>query len=106
MFLAFTTVAGLADAERLATSAVEARLAACVQIDGPLQSLYRWEGAVERTTEYRLVFKCLPAQLSALEHHVLGRHPYATPEWIAVRAEAVGEKYLSWARSDLTHPPL
>lgn len=106
MFLAFTTVAARSDADRLATSVIDARLAACVQIEGPVQSIFRWQGKVERADEFRLVFKCLPAQFDALERHVLAAHPYATPEWIAVRAETVGEKYLSWARSDLTQPPL
>ena len=106
MFIAWTTVANRADAERLAAGAVEARLAACVQIDGPITSHYRWEGQVERSEEFRLTFKCLPARLAALEQQVLAAHPYETPEWLVVRAEHIAEKYLSWARADLHSPTL
>jgi len=91
MWIAWTTVAQRADAERLAADAVARGLAACVQIDGPLVSHYRWQGKPERAEEFRLCFKCLPAQLAALETHVLATHPYDTPEWLvahAARAES------------------
>ena len=106
MYLAWTTVARRDDAEKLATGAVAKGLAACVQIDGPIVSHYRWEGKVERTEEFRLQFKCVPSALAALEAHVHQEHPYDTPEWIVVHAERVGEKYLSWARANSTTPPL
>ncbi len=106
MFLASTTVATRADADRLAAEVVALGFAACVQIDGPITSHYRWEGRAERAEEFRLTFKCLPARLTALEAHVLAHHPYDTPEWIVVRAERVGEKYLSWANANSTNPPL
>jgi periplasmic divalent cation tolerance protein len=106
MFIAWTTVATRAEAERLAAGAVAARLAACVQIDGPITSHYFWQGKTERSEEFRLTFKCLPAQLAALEAQVLAAHPYATPQWLVVRAERVAEKYLSWAGADLHSPPL
>ena len=106
MLVASTTVAKRPDAERLALTALTGGLAVCVQIDGPVVSHYRWEGRLERAEEFRLSFKCLPAQLAALEHHVLTAHPYDTPEWLVVRAEHVGEKYLSWAEanSSSAHP--
>ncbi len=44
--------------------------------------------------------------VDALEKRVLGAHPYDTPEWLVVRAESVGEKYLSWAQAALHSPPL
>ena len=106
MFLCWTTVATRADADRLAADVIARQLAACAQIDGPVTSHYRWEGGVERAEEFRLCFKALPAQLAALEAHVLAAHPYDTPEWLVVRAEHVAEKYLSWARADLHSPPL
>ena len=53
-----------------------------------------------------LTFKVLPSHLAALEEQVLALHPYETPEWIAVRADRVGEKYLSWAAANSTTPPL
>ena len=106
MFIAWTTVANRVDADRLATDAVAGNLAVCVQVEGPIVSHYRWHGQAERSEEFRLLFKCLPQRLEALEKHVLSQHPYDTPEWIAVRADRVGEKYLSWAEANSSTPPL
>jgi periplasmic divalent cation tolerance protein len=106
MFIAWTTVASRDDAERLATDVVARNLAVCVQIDGPIVSHYRWQGQAERSEEFRLSFKCVPAHLEPLEQRVLAIHPYETPEWLVVRAERVGEKYLSWATANSSTPPL
>lgn len=106
MLIAWTTVGTLADADRLAAEAVAAGLAACVQIDGPVVSHFRWEGKHERVEEFRLCFKVLPAQLDRLRALVLSAHPYDVPEWIVVRAADVGEKYLSWAEATVHSPPL
>lgn len=106
MFAAWTTTGNRDDADRLARDAVEQGLAACAQVDGPITSHYRWQGKLESATEFRVWFKCLPERLADLEKWVLARHPYDTPQWLAVRAESVGEKYLSWARANSTPPPL
>ncbi len=106
MLLAWTTVANRADAERIATDVVARNFAICVQIDGPLTSHYRWKGRVDRAAEFRLCFKLLEAHAIALEQRVLATHPYEIPEWIVVRAERVGEKYLSWANANSTTAPL
>ena len=104
MLIAWTTVATPDEAERLAEEVVGRGLAACVEIAGVV-SHYRWQGRPERTEELRLAFKCLPAQLPALEAFVLDHHPYDTPEWIVIRAERVSEKYLSWAEANSKSPP-
>jgi periplasmic divalent cation tolerance protein len=106
VFIAWTTVAQRADADRLAAEVIHRNLASCVQIDGPVTSHFRWQGALERTEEYRLQFKCLESQIGPLERHLLAVHPYETPEWLVVRADQVGEKYLSWARASSSTPPL
>ena len=106
MFVAWTTVENRADADRLAADAVARNLAVCVQIDGPITSHYRWKGKAERSEEYRLTFKCLSNHLEALEKYILANHPYDTPEWLVMRAERVGEKYLSWANANSSTPPL
>lgn len=106
MFIAWTTVANRADADRLAATAIARNLAICVQIDGPITSHYRWQGQDERSEEFRLAFKCMPSHLAPLEEHVLATHPYETPEWVVVHAERVGEKYLSWAKANSSTPPL
>ncbi|MGH7944898.1 MAG: divalent-cation tolerance protein CutA [Opitutaceae bacterium] len=106
MYLAWTTVADRADAERLAKAAVAQNLAVCVQIEGPITSHYRWHGQDERSEEFRLTFKCLAPRLDALQNYILSTHPYDTPEWLVVGAERVGEKYLSWAEANSSTPPL
>lgn len=98
MYLAWTTVATAEDATRLARGAIEASLAACVQVEGPIMSHYPWAGRLESTQEYRLVFKFLPEEAQDLETWIHAQHPYETPEWVVVRAEHVSEKYLSWAK--------
>jgi periplasmic divalent cation tolerance protein len=102
MLIAWTTLANRDKAEELAHAAIEQHLAACVQIDGPITSHYRWQGRPERAEEFRLCFKFLPAQQVALEAWLFAQHPNDTPEWIVLRAESVGEKYLSWAKANST----
>lgn len=99
-------MANRADADRIAAEVVGRNLAVCVQIDGPIVSHYRWEGRLESASEFRLCFKLLEAHAAALESHVLALHPYDTPEWLVVRAERVGEKYLSWATTNSSTRPL
>ncbi|MCM2275354.1 MAG: divalent-cation tolerance protein CutA [Candidatus Didemnitutus sp.] len=105
MIIAWTTTGQRADAERLARGAVEARLAACAQVEGPLTSFYHFEGKLTQDEEFRVWFKCLPANASALSNWVHARHPYQVPQWIEVSAESVGEKYLSWAIANSTPAP-
>ena len=106
MFIAWTTVATRPDADRLAVGAIQSNLAACVQVEGPIVSYYRWQGQLERTEEFRLTFKCLATRLPDLEKYVLASHPYETAQWTVVRAERVSEKYLSWAEANSSNPPL
>ncbi|HEY0967691.1 MAG TPA: divalent-cation tolerance protein CutA [Opitutaceae bacterium] len=102
MLIGWTTVETALQAEELAAGLVAARLAACVQIEGPVISHYRWEGRPQRATEFRLTVKFLPDRQLELEAWLYTRHPYQTPEWVVVQAEYVAEKYLSWARANST----
>jgi periplasmic divalent cation tolerance protein len=105
MLVAWTTTGNRDDAERLARGAVELRLAVCAQIDGPITSIYHWEGKIEQSEEFRVWYKCLPANGSELSAWVHSHHPDETPQWIEVGAENVGEKYLSWAIANSTSGP-
>jgi len=96
--IAWTTVATEADARRLAHGAVAARLAACVQLSGPIRSVYRWEGKVVEETEWRLTFKVTLGLLPALEDWVIAQHPYSVPEWIVITADHTHPAYLAWAQ--------
>jgi len=107
MFVAWTTLDDQEIAEQLAFDAVAEKLAVCVQVDvTPVVSVYSWEGQTETAREYRVAFKSLPEQIDRLEQWVMERHPYETPEWIVIRAERVGEKYLSWAVTNTTFSSL
>jgi periplasmic divalent cation tolerance protein len=91
-----TTVATQADAERIAAALVEERLAACVQVAGPIISAYRWQGAIERATEWYCHCKTTWARYPALEARLRELHPYETPEIIALPIVAGSPAYLAW----------
>jgi periplasmic divalent cation tolerance protein len=91
-----TTVATRADAERIAQVLVEERLAACVQVAGPIISIYRWHGATERATEWYCHCKTTRARYPALEARLRELHPYDTPEIIALPIVTALPAYLAW----------
>ncbi len=97
LFLCYTTVSQMTEAESLAEDIIKSRLAACVQIDSPVTSVYRWQGKVEKEQEIRIAIYALEGSLSKLERFIEDRHPYDTPKWVCLQAEKVSEKYLKWA---------
>jgi periplasmic divalent cation tolerance protein len=100
MMIGWTTLSSRDDAEKLAAGAVESGFAACCQVEGPIRSFYRWKGSLEQEEEFRITFKFLAAQAEALEKWLHENHPYEVPEWMAVKAERVSEKYLNWTRNE------
>jgi periplasmic divalent cation tolerance protein len=105
LMIGWTTVKTREEAGDLARHLIERGLVACVQIDGPLCSVYRWEGRLEESAEFRLCLKFLAKHEPDVATQVLSEHPYDTPEWITVRAENVSEKYLSWVMSNPSNSP-
>ena len=91
-----TTVATAEDAERIARSLVERRLAACVNVVPGVVSVYRWKGEVCRDEERLLVIKTRGDRLEALREALVGLHPYELPELVAVPIAAGHEPYLAW----------
>lgn len=89
-----TTTDSADEAERLARGLVEARLAACVQIVGPVRSVFRWEGAVSVETEFQLVVKT--ARVPEVTAWIVGNHSYDVPEVIALPVTGGHETYLTW----------
>jgi periplasmic divalent cation tolerance protein len=96
-----TTTETQEDAQRIAHAVVEARLAACAQVLGPIESTYWWEGKVERAEEWLLVIKSARERYDAVEEMVRSNHPYEVPEILAVPVVAGSERYLSWILGEL-----
>ena len=101
--LVLTTFPADGDAEKLAATLVEERLAACVNILPPMRSVYRWQGKVERANERQLLIKTGLGRLRALEKRVKQLHPYEVPEFLAVMIDKTAKDYLSWV-IDSSHP--
>jgi periplasmic divalent cation tolerance protein len=91
-----TTTDSRAEAMELARAAVEARLAACAQVAGPIASMYWWEDGIERAEEWLLMLKLPAARYEALADFLAGRHSYDEPEIVATPIVAGSEAYLSW----------
>jgi periplasmic divalent cation tolerance protein len=91
-----TTVDSPEEAERLAHSITESRLAACVQIAGPVRSVYWWQGMVEEAQEWQLFIKTTAESLHELELHIKANHSYDTPEIIATPIPWGSKEYLGW----------
>jgi periplasmic divalent cation tolerance protein len=100
-----TTIDSREAAEQLAAVLVEERLAACAQISGPIASTYRWQGRVERATEWYCHLKTTSARLPDLERRLRSLHPYQVPEIIAVPISAGHQAYLSWIEDAVRPTP-
>jgi len=91
-----TTTASREDAERIARVLVEERLAACVQVIGPISSMYRWQGAIETSQEWLCLAKSRRELYDAIEKAIRRAHPYQVPEILAVPVVAGSADYLAW----------
>lgn len=87
-------------AEMLASTLVGERLAACVNVVRGVASVYRWQGAVERSEEALLVMKTSDSALSELVARIARIHPYSVPEIVALDAVRVNAKYDEWVDSE------
>jgi periplasmic divalent cation tolerance protein len=91
-----TTSATREDAQKIADTLVEKRLAGCVQIVGPIVSTFWWQGKIERTEEWLCVIKSEKRLYTKLESSIKELHSYETPEIIAVPIVAGSQQYLQW----------
>jgi periplasmic divalent cation tolerance protein len=91
-----TTVPGEADGLALARALVDERLAACVNLLAPMDSLYRWEGKIEHETERQVIIKTSRDRLAALWDRVRELHPFEVPEFIVLQIADGNEAYLRW----------
>ncbi len=95
-----TTTDSRAEAMALSRAAVEARLAACAQVAGPVASTYWWEGGIERAEEWLILLKLPADRLGELTAFLTERHSYDEPEIVAVPIVAGSPSYLSWLREE------
>ena len=97
----FVTVSSSDEADRLAHALVEERLAACVNRIGSVQSVYRWQGQVEQSSEELLVIKTKRELFDRLKKRVQELHSYSVPEIIALPILKGNESYLQWLGEQL-----
>lgn len=100
ILLVLTNLPDEASARALATSLINDRLAACVNILAPCRSVYRWQGQVENSEEIPLLIKTTEASYADLESAIRARHPYELPEIIAVPIAHGLPGYLAWVSSE------
>jgi len=96
-----TTAANAEEAERLARTLVEERLAACATLVPGVRSIYRWEEKIETSAETLLLLKTGMEQLAALETRLHELHSYQTPEFLVLPVEGGSRGYLEWLQSCL-----
>ena len=94
--LVLTTVPDDERAETLARALVDERLAACVNVQAPMVSIYRWKGGVERGGERQLVIKTTSDRLPALEARLRALHSYELPEFVVISVDEGSAAYLGW----------
>jgi len=91
-----TTFAEKTDATEMARRIIMTRAAACVQVEGPVESHYWWDGRLSQDTEWRLTIKTSASTLSRLKTLVHESHPYELPQWVVVEAVQVSDGYRDW----------
>jgi periplasmic divalent cation tolerance protein len=96
-----TTTGTIDDARRIAAALVERRLAACVQVVGPIESIYHWQGKVEAAQEWQCWIKTRGDLYASVEQAIRELHPYELPEILTIPAEA-SKPYLDWLRRETT----
>jgi len=96
-----STASSADEAEKIARSLVEARLAACVNVLPEMRSFYRWQGKIENSAEFLLVIKSSRDQFGALQATLEKLHSYEVPEVIALAVVDGARNYLNWMESEL-----
>lgn len=97
-----TTVPSAEDAQRLCQGAVQAQLAACAQVD-VITSHYLWDGKLQETPEWRLVFKTVPDAVQPLLKWLRSQHPYELPQ-LLLRGEQAQKDYGQWVAQNVQLP--
>ncbi len=101
LLLVVTTMPNEGSAEALAKALVEARLAACVQMQPGMTSIYRWEGKVCEESEVLLSAKTMQAKWLEICAFIQKAHPYDIPEILAFSPEQYDQQYGKWLQSEV-----
>jgi periplasmic divalent cation tolerance protein len=96
-----TTTGRNDDAERIATMLVDERLAACVQVLGPIGSTYRWKNEIENAQEWLCLIKTRMDLYAEVEKAIRAAHPYEEPEIVAVPIVTGSASYLAWIENEV-----
>lgn len=91
-----TTVASKDEGEHIARALLEQRLAACVQIVGPIESFYWWQGKINKSEEWMCIAKTEMRLFQQIEETMKALHSYEVPEILAVPVSAGSDDYLQW----------
>jgi periplasmic divalent cation tolerance protein len=99
--IVLTTIGSKDGAENLARQLVERHLAGCVNIVGPVLSVYRWREKIEQEAEYLLLIKTAVEQIPQLYAAFKELHPYELPECMELGVEGGSEEYLAWLTGEV-----
>lgn len=97
-----TTAGSEEEAERICDALIDDRLAACVQVAGPVSSTYRWRGEVERQREWQCLAKTEARLFAEVEAAIRRVHSYEEPEILAIPVLAGSRGYLDWISANLS----
>ncbi len=99
--IVLTTMPSAETANALAAQLVEEALAACINVVPSVQSIYRWDGKVERSSENLLIIKTSVPGLPKLKTRLLELHPYEVPELVTLDSAEVSEAYARWVQQSV-----
>lgn len=102
IIIVFSNVPDVDCAQRIGEALVNAQLAACVNILSPCQSMYRWQGKLERASEIPMVIKTRQTVYDKVETMILSMHPYELPEIIALHVSGGLPRYLQWVDAEIS----
>jgi periplasmic divalent cation tolerance protein len=94
--IVLTTFPDLETARQIGTNLIEAQVAACVNLLGGCESIYRWQGAIETAREIPALIKSTRGSYAKLEAMIQGAHPYEVPEILCIPVGGGAETYLQW----------
>ena len=99
--IVLSTLPNVSKARRISKLILQKKLAACINILGPAESLFWWQGEIDRTKEHLLLIKTKASHFSSLRSLLEKYHPYSVPEIIALPIRKGNGPYLNWLRASV-----